>query len=84
MSFDLPGLGFADRPSDFDYTFTGLGRFAVAAVDVLGLDRFHLVVHDAGGPVGFELAAAIPDRVRSLTRRGEPRKLVNDDRGRTT
>jgi haloalkane dehalogenase len=67
LSFDLPGLGFADRPSDFEYTFTGLGRFAVAAVDALDLERFHLVVHDAGGPVGFELAAAIPDRVRSLT-----------------
>ena len=67
LSFDLPGLGFADRPVDFDYTFTGLGRFAVAAVDALGLDRFHLVVHDAGGPVGFELAAAIGNRVRSLT-----------------
>jgi haloalkane dehalogenase len=67
LAFDLPGLGFADRPSDFDYTFTGLGRFAVAAVDALELDRFHLVVHDAGGPVGFELAAANPDRVRSLT-----------------
>jgi haloalkane dehalogenase len=67
LSFDLPGLGLADRPSDFEYTFTGLGRFAVAAVDALDLDRFHLVVHDAGGPVGFELAAAIPDRVRSLT-----------------
>jgi haloalkane dehalogenase len=67
LSFDLPGLGLAERPADFDYTFTGLGQFAVAAVDALGLDRFHLVVHDAGGPVGFELAAAIPDRVRSLT-----------------
>jgi pimeloyl-ACP methyl ester carboxylesterase len=67
LSFDLPGLGFADRPSGFEYTFTGLGRFAVAAVDALDLGRFHLVVHDAGGPVGFELAAAIPDRVRSLT-----------------
>ena len=31
------------------------------------LDRFHLVVHDIGGPVGFELAAAVPERVRSLT-----------------
>jgi pimeloyl-ACP methyl ester carboxylesterase len=67
LSFDLPGLGFADRPVDFDYTFTGLGQFAVAAVDALDLDRFHLVVHDAGGPVGFELAAAIGHRVRSLT-----------------
>lgn len=67
MAFDLPGLGFADRPKGFDYTFAGLGRFAVAAVDAIGLERFHLVVHDAGGPVGFQLAAAMPDRVCSLT-----------------
>jgi pimeloyl-ACP methyl ester carboxylesterase len=67
LCFDLPGLGLADRPPDFDYTFTGLGRFAVAAVEALGLERFHLVVHDAGGPVGFELAAAQPERIRSLT-----------------
>lgn len=67
IAFDLPGLGLADRPQDYDYTWTGLGRFAAQAVDALGLDEFHLVVHDVGGPVGFELAAAMPARVRSLT-----------------
>lgn len=67
ISIDLPGLGLADRPTDFDYTWTGLGRFCVAAVGALGLERFHLVVHDIGGPVGFELAAADPNRVASLT-----------------
>jgi haloalkane dehalogenase len=67
IAFDLPGLGLADRPASFDYSWTGLGRFALAAVDALGLGRFHLVVHDIGGPVGFELAAAAPERVRSLT-----------------
>jgi pimeloyl-ACP methyl ester carboxylesterase len=67
LAFDLPGLGVADRPADFDYTWTGLGRFAAAAVDALGLDRFHLVVHDIGGPVGFELTARMPARVLSLT-----------------
>lgn len=67
LSFDLPGLGFADRPTDFDYTFAGLGAFAGAAVDALRLDRFHLVVHDAGGPVGFELVAAAPERIATLT-----------------
>ena len=67
IAFDLPGLGLAARPADFDYTWTGLGRFAVAAVDELGLERFHLVVHDIGGPVGLELAAAMPERVRSIT-----------------
>lgn len=67
VAFDLPGLGLAERPQGYDYTWTGLGRFARAAVDALGLDRLHLVVHDIGGPVGFELAAAEPDRIRSLT-----------------
>jgi pimeloyl-ACP methyl ester carboxylesterase len=67
IAFDLPGLGLADRPRDFDYSWTGLGRFATATVEALGLHRFHLVVHDVGGPVGFELAAAAAPRVRSLT-----------------
>jgi haloalkane dehalogenase len=67
IAFDLPGLGLAERPAAFDYTWTGLGRFASAAVEALDLDRFHLVVHDIGAPVGFELAAAHPGRVASLT-----------------
>jgi pimeloyl-ACP methyl ester carboxylesterase len=67
VAFDLPGLGLASRPEDFDYSWTGLGSFATSAVDALGLERFHLVVHDIGGPIGFELAAAIPQRIRSIT-----------------
>jgi len=67
IAFDLPGLGLADRPAEFDYSWTGLGRFCVSAIDALRLGRFHLVVHDIGGPVGFELAAALPERVASLT-----------------
>jgi haloalkane dehalogenase len=67
MAFDLPGFGLADRPEDYDYSWSGLGRFAIAAVDALRLERFNLVVHDIGGPVGFELASALPDRVTSLT-----------------
>jgi haloalkane dehalogenase len=67
VAFDLPGLGLADRPKRFDYTWTGLGRWTLEAIDALELGRVHLVVHDIGGPVGFEVAAAAPDRIRSLT-----------------
>lgn len=67
VAFDLPGLGLADRPEQFDYTWTGLGAWATAALHALGLDSFHLVVHDLGGPVGFEMAARVPERIRSLT-----------------
>ena len=67
IAFDLPGLGLADRPVRHDYSWTGLGHFATDAMDALGIETYHLVVHDIGGPVGFELAAARPERVRSLT-----------------
>ena len=67
LSFDLPGLGLADRPSDFDYSIQGLGDFTTLAIDALGIDRFHLVVHDAGGPIGFQTVLAAPERVLSLT-----------------
>jgi len=67
LCFDLPGLGLADRSPGLDYSIAGLGRFSAAAVDALGLGAFHLVVHDAGGPVGFELCRLVPGRIRSLT-----------------
>lgn len=67
VCFDLPGLGLADRPSDYDYSWSGLGQFSAKAVEALGLEEFHLVVHDIGGPVGFEVAAEMPERIRSVT-----------------
>ncbi|MFN8466754.1 MAG: alpha/beta hydrolase [Caldilineaceae bacterium] len=67
LSFDWPGLGLAERPTEFDYSLSGISTWAAAAVDALGLDRFHLVVHDAGGPVGFGLALRVRERIRSLT-----------------
>ncbi|MGO8956666.1 MAG: alpha/beta fold hydrolase [Streptosporangiaceae bacterium] len=67
IAWDLPGFGLAARPAAHDYSWTSLGRFCIDAVNALHLDRFHLVVHDIGGPVGFELAAAVPERIASLT-----------------
>jgi haloalkane dehalogenase len=67
IAVDFPGLGLAERPANADYTWTGLGRWLGSAIDALELDRFHLVVHDIGGPIGLEVAAADPHRVRSLT-----------------
>jgi pimeloyl-ACP methyl ester carboxylesterase len=67
VCFDLPGLGLADRPTGFDYSIRGLSEFATAAVDALGIDQFHLVVHDAGGPIGFQTVVGSPERILSLT-----------------
>jgi len=67
ITLDFPGLGFADRPEQFDYSWSGLASWTVDALDAANLGDFHLVVHDIGGPVGFDVIRRIPKRVRSLT-----------------
>lgn len=67
IAIDFPGLGFADRPTDFDYSWTGLSTWLEKALDAANIDAFHLVVHDAGGPIGFDLLRRIPERILSLT-----------------
>jgi pimeloyl-ACP methyl ester carboxylesterase len=67
VALDLPWLGLSDRPEDFDYSFPNFARFCAQATEVLGLDQYHLVIHDIGGPIGFALAAENQDRILSLT-----------------
>ena len=67
IAIDLPGLGLTDRPEDFDYTFPSFARFCARAAEQLGLRRYHLVVHDIGGPIGFALAAQNREKILSLT-----------------
>jgi haloalkane dehalogenase len=67
IAIDFPGLGLADRPQPFDYSWSGLARWLGDAIDSLEIDRCHLVVHDIGGPIGCEWAVRNPDRIVSLT-----------------
>lgn len=67
VTFDFPGLGLAQRPDAFDYSWSGLAGWSGQAIDALGIERCHLVVHDIGGPIAFEWAIRNPDRILSLT-----------------
>jgi haloalkane dehalogenase len=67
VAFDLPGMGLAEKPAEFDYSWSGLGRWTGDAIDALGIDRFHLVLHDIGGPIALEWALRNRDRIRTLT-----------------
>jgi pimeloyl-ACP methyl ester carboxylesterase len=44
----------------------------VGFADALDADRFHLVGHDWGGVVGWEVAADVPERVRSFSSLSTP------------
>jgi pimeloyl-ACP methyl ester carboxylesterase len=67
IAIDLPGLGLSDRPEDFDYSFSNFARFCARAAEALGVERYHLVVHDIGGPIGFAQAAQNREKILSLT-----------------
>lgn len=65
---DYPGFGHSDAPEPerFTYTFDRLAAVTDRFTEILGLSRYALVVQDYGGPVGFRLALAHPERVTAL------------------
>lgn len=65
---DYPGFGHSSAPDPevFDYTFDRLAHVIVTFIEKLDLQRFALLVQDYGGPVGFRVAEALPDRVAAL------------------
>lgn len=63
---DHLGFGLSERPRDFAYTPEAHSAALTEFVDRLGLDRFTLVVHDFGGPIGLPLALREPSRVTRL------------------
>lgn len=65
---DFPGFGHSDAPDlkAFDYTFDNIARIIERFTELLHLNRYSLFVQDYGGPVGFRLALAQPDRLAAL------------------
>jgi pimeloyl-ACP methyl ester carboxylesterase len=65
---DYPGFGHsaAPAPSGFAYTFDHLAEVMTRFTETLGLSRYSLFMQDYGGPVGFRMAMAHPQRLDSL------------------
>jgi pimeloyl-ACP methyl ester carboxylesterase len=65
---DFIGFGHSDAPNprSFAYTFDRLADIVEAFTRVLGLSRYSLYLQDYGGPVGFRLALAHPERVAAI------------------
>jgi pimeloyl-ACP methyl ester carboxylesterase len=65
---DYPGFGHSDwpNPKEFAYTFDRLASVTTRFTEILGLERYTLYMQDYGGPVGFRMALAHPDRVEAI------------------
>lgn len=64
---DLRGLGDTSRPQDGYDARTVAADVAELVTQQLGIEQFHLVGHDWGGPVAFALACQQVPAVRTLT-----------------
>jgi len=61
---DLPGFGGSEpveRP-----TFSGFADLVAGLLEQLGVESFHLYLHDYGAAVGLHLATRAPRKVRSI------------------
>jgi pimeloyl-ACP methyl ester carboxylesterase len=65
---DYPGFGHSGwpDPKQFAYTFDHIVSVMDGFTQALGLSRYTLYMQDYGGPVGFRMALAHPDRVQAL------------------
>jgi pimeloyl-ACP methyl ester carboxylesterase len=65
---DYPGYGHSDwpDPKEFAYTFDHIASVMDGFTQALALSRYTLYMQDYGGPVGFRMALAHPERVQAL------------------
>jgi pimeloyl-ACP methyl ester carboxylesterase len=65
---DFPGFGQSDAPppSSYAYTFDHLAGTTSALLDRLKIDKCSFFLHDYGGPIGFRMMLAHPQRVHAL------------------
>jgi pimeloyl-ACP methyl ester carboxylesterase len=65
---DYPGFGHSDAPTptDFPYTFDDIAKVMDRFSEALNLTHYTLYMQDYGGPVGFRMALAHPDRIEAL------------------
>jgi pimeloyl-ACP methyl ester carboxylesterase len=65
---DYPGFGHSDWPDPrkFAYTFDHLAVVTEHFTEALGIAKYNLYMQDYGGPVGFRMILAHPERVEAL------------------
>jgi pimeloyl-ACP methyl ester carboxylesterase len=65
---DYPGFGHSDwpDPKTFAYTFDHYAEIMNQFAEALKLSRYTLYMQDYGGPVGFRMALAHPERTEAL------------------
>ena len=60
------GTATAPTPKEFSYTFDNIAKVMDHFTEALHLTKYTLYMQDYGGPVGFRMVLAHPDRVEAM------------------
>jgi pimeloyl-ACP methyl ester carboxylesterase len=63
---DHIGFGLSDKPEHYDYSTVNHSRTLSSFIDHLQLKNISLVLHDFGGPIGFNYALNHPDNIKRV------------------
>ena len=65
---DYPGFGNSSQPEpgNFIYSFDHLAIVMGDFIEAIGLKKFSLYMQDYGGPIGFRIATAHPEKISAL------------------
>lgn len=80
ISMDLPGFGLTGPAPDGDYAIEAYVRFIGSLLDALSVRTCVLAGNSLGGEIAWEVAHALPDRVRALVlvdAAGYPRQALS-------
>ena len=83
IAMDCKGYGQSDKRLNLDYSASGMAKETAEFLDVIGVEKFHIVAHDRGAVIADHMTAVegLKDRILSYVRmqqsfnepHGEPR-----------
>src|SRR6202035_1039838 len=80
IAVDYLGFGLFDRPPGYGYTPAEHAGVVGELVRELDLKELIVMGHDWGGPIGFSVAPADPERIAGLGRDGDRDRDDRDQR----
>lgn len=66
IAIDHIGFGLSDKPERYDYSTINHSKTFEAFMLEKQLEKFTLVVHDFGGPIGLNVAIRHPGRIKNI------------------
>ncbi|MEZ4905129.1 MAG: alpha/beta fold hydrolase [Spirosomataceae bacterium] len=66
IALDHIGFGLSDKPKDYNYSTQNHAQTLAIFIQTLQLRAITLILHDFGGPIGFDYAIRVPKNIQRI------------------